>query len=316
MAPSSTSHPLPKPPYDPEIVKIIKKLRVSSPDPIHVDPDICLSEAMLPGKRDHVRLIIIQLKNPDLSVPRPAVYYIHGDAFMSGRFYDAVSGFLGWIRDFNVVFIAVEYRHIMENPFPSSLCDCAHGLQYVCKEAEGLCIDPSKIVVAGRCTGGGLAAALTIMIREGGLPGDVKIMAQCLMSPSLLDDRMITKSSQQFMLEGSWTGESNSLLWNRYQPVNPSDFEKDVLELFAPARAQDLSELPPTWLDIGSADLVRDEAMEYAKRLMEAGNDTELHVWRGGCHDFEGLAPRARLSDVCRATRNEWARRVFEKNIT
>ncbi|RPK65421.1 MULTISPECIES: alpha/beta hydrolase fold domain-containing protein [unclassified Streptomyces] len=64
----------------------------------------------------------------------------------------------------------------------------------------------------------------------------------------------------------------------------------------APARADDLSGLPPAYLDVGELDLFRDENIAYANRLMQAGVPVELHVYPGGIHAGELLAPDAELS--------------------
>ena len=60
--------------------------------------------------------------------------------------------------------------------------------------------------------------------------------------------------------------------------------------------AADLSGLPPAYLCIGELDLMRDENIEYATRLMQAGVPTELHVYPGAFHGFEGLVPNAAVS--------------------
>ena len=59
----------------------------------------------------------------------------------------------------------------------------------------------------------------------------------------------------------------------------------------APSRAEDLSGLPPTFIGVGSAEVFRDEDVAYASRIWAAGGIAELHVWPGGFHGFDGLAP-------------------------
>jgi acetyl esterase/lipase len=64
----------------------------------------------------------------------------------------------------------------------------------------------------------------------------------------------------------------------------------------APARADDLRGLAPAFIGVGTLDVFRDENIEYARRLLEAGVSTELHVYPGAPHGFEGLAPKAVVS--------------------
>ena len=81
---------------------------------------------------------------------------------------------------------------------------------------------------------------------------------------------------------------------------------RGVEHLSARIDAADLSGLPPAYLCIGELDLMRDENIEYATRLMQAGVPTELHVYPGAFHGFEGLVPNAAVS--VRAV-NEYTRR-------
>lgn len=101
-------------------------------------------------------------------------------------------------------------------------------------------------MIAGLSSGGGLAAGLALLVRDRGGPN---ICAQCLIYP-MLDDRMITASSQQYMHDGSWTGEENIVAWDWY--LDGKRGAEDVSIYAAPARATDLSGLPPTWIDVVS----------------------------------------------------------------
>ena len=64
----------------------------------------------------------------------------------------------------------------------------------------------------------------------------------------------------------------------------------------APARAGDLAGLPPTYICVGSLDLFLDEDIAYARRLLDAGVPTELHVYPGAFHGSTGTVPNAALS--------------------
>ncbi|MFE1751182.1 alpha/beta hydrolase fold domain-containing protein [Streptomyces anandii] len=81
----------------------------------------------------------------------------------------------------------------------------------------------------------------------------------------------------------------------------------------APARAEDLSGLPPAFLDVGSAETFRDEVVAYASRIWQAGGAAELHVWPGGFHGFDGFVPQAALSRAARAAQLDWLRRLLAR---
>lgn len=79
----------------------------------------------------------------------------------------------------------------------------------------------------------------------------------------------------------------------------------------APARATSLSDLPPAFIDCGSAEVFRDEDVAYATALWEAGVQAELHVWPGGFHGFDLLAPASAIGAAAIATRASWIARHF-----
>ena len=84
----------------------------------------------------------------------------------------------------------------------------------------------------------------------------------------------------------------------------------DVPADAAPARATDLSGLPPSYVCVGGADGFRDEDITYAQRLMTAGVDTELHVYPGvphGVRFWQGTEPARRYW----ADQVDWLSRQF-----
>jgi acetyl esterase/lipase len=107
---------------------------------------------------------------------------------------------------------------------------------------------------------------------------------------------------------GNWDRTANETGWTAL--LGEQRGGPDVPAYAAPARAEDLSGLPPAFLDVGSAESFRDEVVTYASRIWQAGGVAELHVWPGGFHGFDGLAPQAALSQTARAARLQWLRRI------
>jgi len=85
----------------------------------------------------------------------------------------------------------------------------------------------------------------------------------------------------------------------------------DVSIYAAPARATDLAGLPPAYIEAGSAEVFRDEAVALARRIWEAGGSAELHIWAGGFHGFQTIVPTAAVSQRAVQTREFWVRRVL-----
>lgn len=124
--------------------------------------------------------------------------------------------------------------------------------------------------------GGGIAAALALLARDRGTPA---LAGQLLMCP-MLDDRNDTPSVLQMADGRMWNRGANDFGWTAL--LGEAVGGPDVSPYAAPARATDLSRLPPTFIDVGSTDTFRDEDVTYATRIWRAGGIAELHVWPGG----------------------------------
>jgi acetyl esterase/lipase len=125
----------------------------------------------------------------------------------------------------------------------------------------------------------------------------------------MLDHRNTTTSSLQYSGDpGVWTREMNEFGW---RSVLGDLRDEQVPCYVSPAGAYDLSGLPTTYVDAGSAEVFRDEDVAYATRIWAAGGQAELHVWAGGFHGFDALYPQARVSAEARRTRNDWLARVL-----
>jgi acetyl esterase/lipase len=186
----------------------------------------------------------------------------------------------------------VEYRLSPETPYPGPLDDCYAGLQWTFAHAAELGIDPDRVGIMGVSAGGGLAAGLALLVRD---RGEMSIAFQLLQCP-MIDDRQHTGSSQYDDLM-IWSRESNTFGWRCY--LGDGYGAADVPAYAAAARADDLSGLPPTMVITGGADGFRDENIEYARRLGQAGVATDLCVIAGAPHGvqlFAGTTPERRWS--------------------
>ena len=86
---------------------------------------------------------------------------------------------------------------------------------------------------------------------------------------------------------------------------------KDVPQYAAPARAKDLSGLPPTYTCVGQLDPFRDETIAYVTRLAQAGVPVEFHLYPGCFHGFDAYSSNAKISIQAR---NEYVK-AMEKAL-
>ncbi|MFF1545536.1 alpha/beta hydrolase [Streptomyces sp. NPDC058291] len=258
-----------------------------------------------PEGSPEISLLICRPTGPAPKRPRPLVYHVHGGGMVLGDRRGGVNVILDWARELDLVVVSVEYRLAPEHPHPAPVEDVYAGLLWTAEHAGELGADPDRIVIAGASSGGGLTAALALLLRDRRGPRPI---GQLLMCP-MLDDRNDTPSCHQMAGVGVWDRTANETGWTAL--LGERRGGPDVSPYAAPARAEDLSGLPPAFLDVGSAETFRDEVVAYASRIWQAGGVAELHVWPGGFHGFDGFVPQAALSKSARAARLDWLRRLL-----
>ncbi len=228
-----------------------------------------------------------------------AVLYVHGGGMILGMtelraMYDWLAR--RYVADSGVPMLLVDYRTAPEFAHPVPVQDCFSALVWLADHAVQLGFDPARLAVMGDSAGGGLAAAVCLMARDRGGPA---VALQLLLYP-MLDDRT-TVPDPQISPFLTWTYDDNITGWQAL--LGDAMGTDGVSQYAAPARASDLSRLPPTYIDVGDLDVFRDEDVTYARRLAAAGVATELHVHPGCPHAFEALAPNAAVSQRAIADR-------------
>jgi triacylglycerol lipase len=231
----------------------------------------------------------------------PAIFSIHGGGYILGSY--LMDDFLhdAWGPQLGTVGVAVEYRLAPDTPYPGPLEDCYAALRWTYEHADDLGVDPARIGIYGVSAGGGLAAALALLVRD---RGEFPLAFQLLDCP-MLDDRQATGSLAATGLY-VWDAESNDFGWRSYLgDLYGSD---DVPIYAAAARATDLTGLPKCCVVVGSIDGFRDEDVDYALRLNQAGVPCELHVIAGLPHAYQ-MAPDAQAVRLATHCKDDWLRR-------
>jgi acetyl esterase/lipase len=265
------------------------------------NPNVTSEDRTVPGPEGAPDISVRIYRPVNAAGTLPGIYFIHGGGMCLGNVdgEDAVATMV--CDQVGAVVVSVEYRLAPEHPHPAPVEDCYAGLVWMARNAAELGIDPDRIAIDGGSAGGGLTIATSLLARDRGFPA---IRFQMPIYP-MIDDRHETASSHEITDVGIWDREANIEAWNWYLGDGKPD------QYAAPARAEDLSGLPPTYIDVGTMDLFRDEDILFAMRLMQAGVPTELHVHPGAYHAAEVFAVDTPLAQQIWARRFDALRRAL-----
>ena len=265
------------------------EMRASLPTPV-LPANVAIEDRSVPGPAGDPDVPVRLYRPEGLERPAAALYWIHGGGMVMGNV-EMNDPYCANIADkLNVLVASVEYRLAPEDPFPAPLEDCYAGLAWLWRSRETLGVDPERIAVGGASAGGGLAAGVALAARD---RGEIPLCYQLLVYP-MLDDRNETRSSYAVTDGRTWNREANDAGWNAYLSGNAGG--ADVSPYAAPARATDVSGLPPAYINVGDLDLFVDEDVAYARAMSDAGVPVELHVYPGAYHGSNGAVPTSVLS--------------------
>lgn len=324
----TVSNPLGHPPFEPELAGPLREIlarRPSSLLPERIvadrqridatslsDADIRrggafeLETVTIQGPAGGIGLIVCR---PTAAGQPPAVLYnMHGGGMVAGNYRSTeLISELDRAQQLGLAIVGVNYRLAPEHPDPGPIEDCYAGLLWLAEHGAELGLDVGRIIVSGASAGGGLAAGLALCARDRSGP---PLLGQLLLCP-MVDDRCQTPSGFQLDGRGVWDRTSNITGWTAL--LGERRGTDEVSPYAAPARATDLSGLPPAFIDVGSAEALRDEAIAFASRIWLAGGEAELHVWSGAFHSFDEWVPDAVISQAARDARAAWLRRLLAR---
>lgn len=212
------------------------------------------------------------------SRPNRHVLYLHGGAYRLGA--PSTYRHFTWrvASAAQARALVIDYRLAPEHPFPAALEDAVSCYRWLL--AEGA--DPRRFAVVGDSAGGGLTLALLLKLRDSGLPLPAAAVA---LSP---------------WTDLASTGASLTLNAKSDAMVNAHDVPKFAADYLAGADPRDPyasplygdpSGLPPTLIQVGSDEVLRDDAVRMAKRMQHAHCQVELQIWPQMPHVWHLLAP-------------------------
>jgi acetyl esterase/lipase len=277
--------------------ELLKTLRALPPrNPYDPKPPQGLSreELSVPGMGGAPEVPVRVYRRERRGPRTPAgIVWFHGGGYVLGS-YDMDAPLLDpLVEKTGCVAVSVDYRLAPETRYPGALEDCFAALCFLLEHATDLGVDASRIAIGGLSAGGGLAAAVALLARDRAIP----LIHQHLIYP-MIDDRQASVSSNWDML-AVWPREMNTFAWRCY--LGDLYGRDEIPEHAAPARANNLVDLPSTYIHVGALDGFLHEDIDYAARLLSAGVPTELHVLPGAPHGFDVVAPEASLTKRARS---------------
>ena len=242
------------------------------------EPIFRTEDRRIPGPGSDIPIRIYTPRELKTAEKLPVLMWFHGGGFVIGSLetHDSVCRMLA--NKAECIVVAVDYRLAPESRFPAAVEDCQAALKWVALHAVEFGGDASCMAVGGDSAGANLATVMAILARDAAHP---KLAFQLLVYPCVAPEPE-TASHHKFR-EGYMLSR-NSITWFYRQylrnPRDANDFR------FAPLLLDDLSGLPPSLIIVAGYDPLRDEGIDYAKRLIEAGNRVRLSNYEGMVHGF------------------------------
>lgn len=293
---------LPIPDLTDEVVQMIRSVDLPGPE---LSDAVVRTEHVVPGDPP-VPMRVHRARDAEGALP--CLYSIHGGGYVIGTYAMQDAPLDRLCRKLGLVGVAPEYRLAPETPYPGPLEDCYRGLAWTFEHADELGIDATRIGIGGVSAGGGLTAALALLVKQ---RGEFDLAFQLLDCP-MLDDRQTTASSQ---MEGLpiWSKGSNTYGWRAY--LGDLYGTGRIPCTAAPARAtdDDLRGLPPAYVSVGAVDGFLDEDVEYALRLNRLGVPCELHVYPGACHGYH-MAVDSAVTAQSHRDEEDWLARQIRQS--
>ena len=266
---------------------------------------VAKEDHMVPGLDGDPEVRVRHYRPVDQADVLPCLYWIHGGGHVLGQIEQDDLVMEHIVDAVGCAVVSVEWRRAPEHPFPAPMNDCYAGLQWTHKNAAELRIDPHRIAVGGASSGGGSAAGLALLARDRGE------VAGVLPAAGLPDAGRPQRHARQ---PGDHRPEG---LEPQVQPDRVAGLRRGCgrHRRGVAVRRPDQGDRPVRaaagWIPCGDIDLFIDEDIEYAQRLLQAGVPAELHVYPGGIHGFDLLAPGSGLARRFAAERDDVLRRAF-----
>jgi len=213
------------------------------------------------------------------SRPDHVILYLHGGGYVLGSPLSHRALTIALAEAAEATVVSLDYRLAPENIYPAAVEDAVNAYQWLVKDKG---IAPGKIAVSGDSAGGGLSAATLMLLRDRELGEPA---AGMLISP-WADLTCEAKSMTSRAEIDPWL-EQATLKEMAATYLGGKDAES---HLASPVFGR-LEGLPPLLIQVGSREILHDDAIRLAGQAAEAHIDVTLEVWEGMIHVWHYFAP-------------------------
>jgi acetyl esterase len=244
----------------------------------------------MPGPAGPVALRLYRPAGSSAESALPVLVYYHGGGWVIGDLdtHDTLCRELA--NGSGCALVAVDYRLAPEHRFPAAVDDSIAALNWLHENAAALHLDPGRMAVGGDSAGGNLAAVVALAARDSGGPA---LAFQLLIYPAT-DNRRTAPSHETNGQGYLLTRDTISYFHDHYLPDPAQDLDWRA----SPLLHKTLAGLPPAFVLTAGYDPLRDEGLQFAQRLSEAGSRSTLVCFERQIH---GFAPMGKVLDEARA---------------
>jgi acetyl esterase len=238
---------------------------------------------------------------PDAKAARPLVAYFHGGGWVQGDL-ETHHGLCARLAlRSGAIVVAVAYRLAPEHKFPAAVDDCRAAYAWLHRHGDEVGGDRARVAVAGDSAGGNLAAVVSQLATQNGVPLPT---CQVLIYPAT--DFALDTPSHQELADGHIIPRDR-IVWYSEQYLRSEADRRDVRA--SPLLARDMTGQPPALVVTAGFDPLRDEGHAYAERLRAAGVEVVDREYPGQIHAFvsltkavpQGMACTEEIADYLRA---------------
>ncbi|RRJ30119.1 alpha/beta hydrolase [Halocatena pleomorpha] len=238
--------------------------------------------------------ITIRLYKPTPADDLPVLLFLHGGGFVLGDLDSHDNVCTALANRAEALVLSVDYRLAPEHPFPAAVKDSYAALEWAERYADDLGGDPERLAVGGDSAGGNLTASLTLLANDRDGP---EIDRQLLIYPAVGTTSVISQpASYEENAEGYFL-EADEMEWFQRNYVQDPIHARN--EYAAPLLARDLSGLPPASVVTAGFDPLRDDGIEYARRLAADGVDVTHRNYETMIHGFLSMTGVASNAEAC-----------------